>query len=190
MTAGAKRPKLELGSRNGADGAVLRDEAEGLSFPADNHGTGTTVRTCAAPAGGSVYQDPQNWSDHRRYPRLICEGIADVRVLPNGEKETGAILNVSKRGCCFLADEAVRGIEGSSIEVHFKVRGIDLRLGGIIRHIHKRRRAGIEFVQLTERKRDQIDELIAELYELSRAAGQAHAASCRLHEKQYHPDAG
>ncbi len=107
-------------------------------------------------------------SENRRYPRLVCGGIANIRVIPDGAKETGCLLDLSKRGCCFLADQPLRGHEGSTVEVHLKVKGIDLRVGGMIRHVHKGVRAGIEFVALSERKCEQVDELIAELVEMDK----------------------
>ncbi len=140
-------------------------------------------------AEARVREDCENGSDHRRYPRLDCGGMADLRVLPNGAKETGSLVNLSKRGCCFLADEALRGSEGATIEMHLKVRGIDLRVAGIIRHVHKWRRAGIEFVELSERKREQIEELMGELAELSKAADRARAAARKLHQQEYFPEA-
>ena len=107
-------------------------------------------------------------SENRRYPRLLCGGIADLRVIPDGPKETGCLINLSKRGCCFLADEPLRGHAGSTIEVHLKVKGVDLRVSGIIRHVHKGMRAGIEFVALSERKCEQVDELVADLTEMDK----------------------
>jgi hypothetical protein len=107
-----------------------------------------------------------NGADHRRFPRLACGGIADVRVLPNGEKETGTLINLSKVGCCFLSDLPLRAFPGSQLEVHLKVKGTDLRVAAVIRHIRDRRRAGIEFVEISERKRDQIEDLITELVEM------------------------
>lgn len=133
--------------------------------------------------------ESENGRDHRRYPRLDCGGIADLRVLPNGAKEIGSLVNLSKRGCCFMAEEALRGSEGACIEMHLKIRGIDLRVAGIIRHVHQWRRAGIEFVELSERKREQIEELIGELAELTRAAGRARAAARKLHQQEYFPEA-
>jgi hypothetical protein len=135
-------------------------------------------------------RDCEDGRDHRRYPRLDCGGLVDLRVLPNGGKETGSLVNLSKRGCCFLADEALRGCEGARIEVHLKICGIDFRVGGIIRHVHRWRRAGIEFVELSERKREQIEELMRELGELSKAADRSYAAARRLHEQKYFPEAG
>lgn len=103
--------------------------------------------------------------EHRRFPRLPCEGTADIRVLPSGGRESGSLTNMSRRGCSFLAAAPLRGVPGSRIELHLKVRGIDLRVIGVIRHVHSRMRAGIEFLDLTDRKLTEIDELLAELSE-------------------------
>jgi hypothetical protein len=101
--------------------------------------------------------------EHRKFPRLECGGVADLRVLPNGGSESGSLINLSKRGCCFLAHQPLRGVIGSRIEVHMKVRGIDLRVIGVMRHIHARTRAGIEFLDLSDRKLGEIDEVLVEL---------------------------
>jgi PilZ domain len=123
-------------------------------------------------------------SENRRYPRLCCGGIANLRVIPSGGKETGSLINLSKRGCCFLADDPLRGVEGSTIEVHLKIRGIDIRVAGVIRHVHKGIRAGIEFVGLSSRKCVQIDELIAELVALDQHAEKIRQAALRKHDEE------
>src|SRR5215469_13578459 len=94
--------------------------------------------------------DSDNGADHRRFPRLECGGTADVRVLPDGEKEAGSLINLSKVGCCFLAEVPLRAFPGSTVEVHLRVKGTDIRVAGIIRHIRERRRAGIEFIDISE----------------------------------------
>ncbi|UWZ83622.1 PilZ domain-containing protein [Occallatibacter riparius] len=113
--------------------------------------------------------------DNRRHPRLSCTGIARIRVLPEGTNQTGSLVNLSKRGCLFVADKLLSGQSGSAIEIHLKVKGIDLRLPGIVRRIDKGHRAGIEFVELSARKCEQIDLLISELFELDKQKQVAHA---------------
>lgn len=129
--------------------------------------------------------DEEPGSENRRYPRLSCGGIADIRLIPDGVKEAGCLINLSKRGCCFLADEPLRGSAGSTIEVHLKVKGIDLRVSGVIRHVHKGVRAGIEFVALSERKNEQIDELIGELTEMDKQAAHGRAPVPRVQKGEY-----
>ncbi|HWG21717.1 MAG TPA: PilZ domain-containing protein [Terracidiphilus sp.] len=131
-------------------------------------------------SGESVWDaNSDDPGDHRRFPRLECGGIADVRVLPNGGKEMGLLINLSKRGCCFLADEPLLGHAGNTIEVHLKIKGTDLRLAGVIRHIYKQRRAGVEFIDICARKREQLEEVIAELAEMDKEAAMARKAAGR-----------
>jgi hypothetical protein len=84
-----------------------------------------------------------------------------------------------------MGNDRLRGCSGSNIEVHLKVRGIDLRVAGVIRHVRQGMRAGIEFVELSERKRDQIEELIGELTILDKKAAQGHVEARKLHEQEY-----
>lgn len=124
-------------------------------------------------------------SENRRYPRLACGGIANLRLIPDGVKETGCLLDLSKRGCCFLGDRPLSGQEGAAIEIHLKVKGIDLRVSGVIRHLHKGGRAGIEFVALSDRKREQINELITELIEMDKASAHLRGDNPPARGKEY-----
>ena len=119
---------------------------------------------------------PAGTREHRRYPRIDCGGPADLRVLPNGSPESGSLRNLSLHGCCFIADRPLRGVYGSRIEVHMKVQGIDFRVVGVIRHMHSRMQAGIEFLDLTSRKCAQIEELISELAETTSQPAQLNQA--------------
>jgi PilZ domain len=142
----------------------------------------TDEETVAHSERKAVEDEPG--SENRRYPRLSCGGIADLRVIPNGGKETGFLVNLSKRGCCFLADVPLRGHAGSNIEVHLKVKGVDLRVSGIIRHVHKGIRAGIEFVALSDRKCNQVDELVAELSEMNRQSARLREQAAKARRRE------
>jgi hypothetical protein len=58
-------------------------------------------------------------------------------------------------------------------------------VAGVIRHIHKHFRAGIEFVSISERKRDQIDELIAELTEMDKQAALGREQARKADDEPY-----
>jgi hypothetical protein len=124
-------------------------------------------------------------SENRRYPRLACGGVVNVRIIPDGANETGCLLDLSRRGCCFLADQLLRGHEGSTVEVHLKVKGIDLRVSGVIRHVHKGVRAGIEFVAISERKSEQVDELMGELVEMDKQSAHLRGENPPPRAKEY-----
>jgi hypothetical protein len=116
---------------------------------------------------GEIVQDfedeAENGQDRRGYSRLRCQGAAEMRVLPNGAVEKGRVINLSRRGCCFLADRVVATESGRIVELHMKVRGTDFRVVGGIRYTQEQKRAGIEFVALSERNGELIEELVAEL---------------------------
>lgn len=108
--------------------------------------------------------------EQRVHPRLRCKGIAELRVLPVGGVAVGALFDLSKNGCCILSDIPIPAFEHSNVEVHLKVKGMSLRVAGVVRHVHGQTRAGIEFLEVSARKAEQIEELMGELVEMDRTA--------------------
>lgn len=103
--------------------------------------------------------------DRRTQPRLRCGGVAEVVLLRLGRKLPGTLLDLSVGGCCIQTDAPIPSIERPSVEVQLTVNGITLRVAGIVRNMRNDRRAGIEFIDVTPRKADQIIELVKELVE-------------------------
>lgn len=107
--------------------------------------------------------------DNRRaQPRLRCRGVAEVVVLRLERKIPGMLLDLSVGGCCIQTTQPIPSIERPSVEVRLTVNGITLRVAGIVRNVRKDRYAGIEFINVTPRKADQILELVKELTERQR----------------------
>jgi hypothetical protein len=110
-------------------------------------------------------------TDSRRvHPRLRCKGIARIRLLPHGRWMDGILADLSIRGCCIETEEPLQGTPESSIEVLLKVKGTNLRLNGTIRHCTRHIRAGIQFLDVSPRKSEQIRDLMADLLEMDRLA--------------------
>jgi c-di-GMP-binding flagellar brake protein YcgR len=103
--------------------------------------------------------------DRRIQPRLRCRGVAEVVLLRLGRKLPGMLLDLSVGGCCIQTDVPIPPIERPSVEVQLTVNGITLRVAGIVRNMRDDHRAGIEFMDVTPRKADQIIELVKELIE-------------------------
>lgn len=104
--------------------------------------------------------------DNRRaQARLRCRGVAEVVLLRLERKLPGTLLDLSVGGCCIQTDQPIPSIERPSVEVQLTVNGITLRVAGIVRNVRKDRYAGIEFINVTPRKADQILELVKELLE-------------------------
>lgn len=105
--------------------------------------------------------------DERRiHPRLPCKGIVELRILPIGDKQPATLLDLSATGCRIEASAPFPDIGLPCVEVHLRVKGFSLRLGGVVRHVEQRVRAGVQFIDLTSRKTEQITELINALIEM------------------------
>lgn len=106
----------------------------------------------------------------RVHPRLECKGIVRMRLLPCGAFVDGALVDLSIRGCCILLEAPDAGEADACVEVLLKVKGTTLRLNGTIRHVSRKARTGIEFAEVSPRKKKQIEELMSELLEMDKAA--------------------
>ncbi len=111
--------------------------------------------------------------DRRSHPRLRCHGVAEVVLLRLYRKLSGTLLDLSVGGCCIQTDAPIPSIERPSVEVQLIVNGITLRVAGIMRNVRRDHYAGIEFVDVTPRKAEQIIELVKELME--------RQVDCRAH---------
>lgn len=104
--------------------------------------------------------------DNRRaQPRLRCKGVAKVVLLRLHRKLPGTLLDLSVGGCCIQTNQPIPSIERPAVEVQLTVNGITLRVAGIVRNVRKDCFAGIEFINVTPRRADQILELVKELLE-------------------------
>lgn len=106
----------------------------------------------------------------RVHPRLECKGIVRMRILPYGAFVDGTLADLSIRGCCILLDSPDAGETNAAVEVLLKVKGTTLRLNGTVRHVSRKARMGIEFEEVSSRKKAQIEELMDELLEMDKAA--------------------
>jgi hypothetical protein len=63
------------------------------------------------------------------------------------------------------------------VETEFRIEGLPFRLGGVIQAVHDRdrRNVGIRFLDVSARKREQVEQLIEEIEELRARQGQAKA---------------
>ncbi|MGA2571537.1 MAG: hypothetical protein ABSF23_13540 [Terracidiphilus sp.] len=62
-----------------------------------------------------------------------------------------------------------QGRGGQPIEVFFRVKGVPFRLAGVVQAIHDRNTVGIRFLDLSDRKRQQVLELIGEIQQFQAA---------------------
>jgi len=116
-----------------------------------------------------IAKDPLNGQRERRAnPRLQCRGLAEFRILPDGPKFNGSVVNLCMNGCLIESEKDVPDKVLSNIEVQIDVDDFRLRLAGCIRHIEDEYLVGIQFTDVSSRKQEQIQHLMAELQEMEK----------------------
>lgn len=75
----------------------------------------------------------------------------------------GRILDLSLSGCRIQTDERFPVGIYTRVETEFRLHGLPFRLGGVVQAIHDRKTVGIRFLDFSDRKRQQVEELIADI---------------------------
>ena len=102
--------------------------------------------------------------ERRKHPRLRCKGSAELRFLEQNVRLRGVIVDLSMSGCAVDCDRALPRLKDAQVEVCLTIDGSRLLLGGVIRNTRRHElRAGVEFVDVTPRKADQIQLMVREL---------------------------
>jgi c-di-GMP-binding flagellar brake protein YcgR len=107
--------------------------------------------------------------DRRRSPRLECTGNAHLRMLDLESAGTvqfhGKILNLSLLGCCIEIESVIPFRVKDRLEVYFQLNGMPVLIMGIIRAIHTKHKIGIEFLDVSTRKQEQLRYIMNDLLE-------------------------
>ena len=76
------------------------------------------------------------------------------------------ILDLSLSGCRIRTEERFPVGIYTRVEIEFRLQGLPFRLGGVIQAIHDRNMVGMRFLDLSERKRQQVLDLIDEIEQM------------------------
>jgi c-di-GMP-binding flagellar brake protein YcgR len=98
--------------------------------------------------------------------RCEVDTSAVIYLVKIGSKLNGQILDLSLGGCRIHTTERFPVGIYTRVETEFRLRGLPLRLAGVIQAIHDRNLVGIRFLDVSPRKREQIAELIDEIVEM------------------------
>ena len=110
--------------------------------------------------------------ERRQTMRQEVDDSAQIHLVKIRSILKGRILDLSLGGCRIRTDERFPVGIYTRVEVEFHLDGLPFRLGGVIQVIHDRYTVGIRFLDLSERKREQVQDLIEEIAEM-RAAQKA-----------------
>jgi PilZ domain len=102
-------------------------------------------------------------SERRTQTRYEVDTSAVILLINVGSRLSGHILDLSRAGCSIRTDERFPVGIYTRVETEFRFRGESFRLGGVVQAIHDRRVVGIRFLDLSDRKREQVRELIDEI---------------------------
>jgi len=119
------------------------------------------------PAPPQASQPPARLAKRERrvQSRHEVDTSAVIFLINVGSKLCGRIQDLSAGGCRIRADERFPVGIYTRVETEFRLEGLPFRLGGVIQAVHDRDRrlVGIRFLDMSIRKREQLDQLIEEI---------------------------
>jgi hypothetical protein len=104
--------------------------------------------------------------DRRDRGRQEVDTSAKIFLVKVASHLQGHILDLSPGGCRIRTDERFPVGIYTRVEAEFRLEGLPFRLGGVIQNIYDRNTVGIRFLDLSERKEQQVLDLIAEIQQI------------------------
>jgi len=109
--------------------------------------------------------------DRRAQARQEVDTSAVIFLVKIASKISGRILDLSLGGCRIHTGESFPVGIYTRVETEFRLEGLPFRLAGVVQAIHDRQRqnVGIRFLDMSDRKREQLEQLIEEIQELHKS---------------------
>lgn len=106
--------------------------------------------------------------ERRQQTRHCVDTTASIFFIDVAARARGRILDVSMSGCRIRTDERFPVGIYRRVETEFRIDGLPFRLAGVVQSLHDRFTVGIRFLNLSERKADQLQQLMEEIDEMRR----------------------
>jgi len=128
-----------------------------------------SLRSDCAPASveQKTFADGRVRRDRRRALRYEVDDSASILLVRVGAILRGRILDLSVGGCRIRTNDRFSVGIYTFVEIEFIHEGMPFRLAGVIQAVHDRNIVGIRFLDVSERKRRQLEELIQDLHEIA-----------------------
>lgn len=125
----------------------------------------------STPPAASSQATGSSPRDRRAQSRHAVDTSAVIFLINIASQVRGRIQDLSVGGCRIQTDERFPVGIYTRVETEFRLEGLPFRLGGVIQAVHDQRRqlVGIRFLDMSVRKREQVEQLIEEIEE-TRAA--------------------
>ncbi len=106
--------------------------------------------------------------ERRQQSRHEVDTTAAILLVNVGSLLRGRIVDLSLSGCRVRTEERLPVGIYTRVETEFRLGGLSFRLGGVIQAVHDRdrRNVGIRFLDVSARKREQVERLIEEIVEM------------------------
>ncbi len=104
--------------------------------------------------------------ERREASREAVDTSAVIHLIHVASRLRGRILDLSVGGCRIRTDERFPVGIYTRAETEFHLEGLTFRLGGVVQAIHDRQTVGIRFLDMSSRKREQVEQLIEEIREM------------------------
>jgi len=180
----AEQAPQENSAGQGTDLAeTVREDREGKqAIPLVDPTPSATVQVAAPPVveeqlsappgaeatGGSQATAKPSKRERRAQSRHGVDTSALIYLINVGSRLPGRIVDLSLSGCRIRTDERFPVGIYTRVETEFRLQGLPFRLGGVIQavHDHDRHNVGIRFLDVSARKREQVEQLIEEIEEM------------------------
>jgi c-di-GMP-binding flagellar brake protein YcgR len=103
-------------------------------------------------------------ADRRAQFREHIDASAVIDLIKIASRLKGRILDLSLGGCRIRTVERFPVGIYTRVEIEFSLEGLPFRLGGVIQAIHDRNTVGIRFLDMSSRRREQVERLIEEIH--------------------------
>ena len=104
-------------------------------------------------------------AERRASQRYPVDTSATVHLLNIASRIDGQILDLSLSGCRIRTKKPFPVGIFRRVETEFRVHGLPFRLAGVTQSLHDRTTVGIRFLDMSARKREQLQQLIHEMEE-------------------------
>jgi c-di-GMP-binding flagellar brake protein YcgR len=149
----------------GSGPLAAKPETTDLRSPAAASGLPAAIASAPPSAGqGTVPGPSQRY--HREQVRHSVDTGAMIFFIDVAARAHGRILDVSLNGCCIRTEDKFPVGIYRRVETEFRIDGLPFRLGGVVQSLHDRHTVGIRFLDLSERKREHLRELMEEIEEM------------------------
>lgn len=162
---------VEIGAQ--AREATIQKQTPILKIVASEDIPATSVAPVAAsppPAPPLPHPASASHRDRRTQTRLMVDTSAAILLINIGSIVRGRIKDLSLGGCRIQTEERFPVGIYTRVETEFQLAGEPFRLGGVIQAIHDqaRRLVGIRFLDMSDRKREQVKQLIQDFESVSK----------------------